>query len=175
MSGVWRPFPYKRTARTVWPVNKVQSGNKSNLPAFVHTVAPAGLTRPLPWLCCVSTRRLDGIFSASRGTRRYVSLSLSLWVCVHWLKHWTDFSFCTGVRGGNSDYRVRPDYSKFLHFIVSSPQGRFTHCEAGLKRLEVEPTPPIGNRCQSNQEDLCSLSCLELFMRRCFSHFGTNF
>ncbi len=39
---------------------------------------------------------------------------------------------------------MRPSYSKFLHFIASSPQQE-TQCEAGLQRFEVELTLPSGS------------------------------
>lgn len=65
-------------------------------------------------------------------------------LCKQWLKHWADFSLCVGVHKGNSSWRMRPGYSKFLHFIVSSPQ-LDTHCEAGLQRLEVGSTLPSGS------------------------------
>lgn len=88
----WGLGPHNRTARTVWPVNKVQSGNKWNLPGFAHTAAPAGLTRPLPWLCCGSTRRLDQVFSASKWPPAAIALCVCVCVFVQWLNHWTDFS-----------------------------------------------------------------------------------
>lgn len=149
VSGVWLPFPCKRTACTEWPADKVQSSNRSNLPGFVHTAAPAGPSRPLPWLwlCLYPAAGWNILFSFKRETLREMALY------AHWLKHWTHFSVYVGVLKGNSEYRVRPGYRKFLHFIVSSPR-RATHCEAGLKRLQAEPTPPIWNRCQSGQEDL---------------------
>lgn len=133
-------------------VNKVRSGNKSNLPEFAHTAAPAGPSRPLPWLCSVSTRRLDEIFSAWKWEEADRDISL----CARWLKHWTGFSFCMGVQKGNSDYRMRPGYSKFLHFIASSPQ-QDTHCEAGLRWFWSGIDPPIWNKCQSSRRDLRSL------------------
>lgn len=71
-------------------------------------------------LCC----------SASTGkSRRCLSL-----LCLFprgRLNHRADPSVRAGVLGGNSGYRVRPGYSKFLHFIVSSPRQE-APCEAGL-------------------------------------------
>ncbi len=128
-------------------------------------------------LLCLCPATWWSLFSLEvRGNRQRclslsLSLSLSACVCVRRLTHWTDFSFCTGVQKGNSSYRMRPGYSKFLHFIASSPQ-QDTLCEAGLRWFEVESTPPIWNQCQSSQEDLCSLGCLQVFMWRWLSHFG---
>lgn len=136
-------FPlHARELHVLWgTANKVQSGNNSNLPEFVHTAAPAALTRPLPWLCSVSTRRLDEIFSGCKWEEAGSDISL----CARWLKHWTDFNVCVGVHKGNSNYIMRPGYSKFLHFISSSPQ-QDTHSEAGLNGVWSGIDPPIWNQ-----------------------------
>lgn len=139
VSEVRLPSPCREDCVYWMTGDNVQSSNRSNLPEFVHTAAPAGLTRPRPWLCSVSTRRLDEIFSDWKWEENDSDISQ----CAHWLKHWTDCSLCMGVHKGNSNYRVRPSYSKFLHFIASSPQ-QDSHCEAGLVRFEVELTLPSG-------------------------------
>lgn len=72
---------------------------------------------------------LDFVARLRQESRADVSL-LCLFPCGY-LNHRADPSVRVGVLGGNSGYRVRPGYSKFLHFIVSSPRQE-APCEAGL-------------------------------------------
>lgn len=72
---------------------------------------------------CVSLRpaRLD-----SRSASWETPAPISLWLSRVLLRHFNSFLWlgrqCRRVLGGNSACRVRPAYSKFLHFIVSSPR-----------------------------------------------------
>lgn len=72
---------------------------------------------------------LDFVARLRQESRADVSL-LYLFPCGC-LNHRADPSVRVGVLGGNSGYRVRPGYSKFLHFILSSPRQE-APCEAGL-------------------------------------------
>lgn len=72
---------------------------------------------------CVSLRpaRLD-----SRSASWETPAPIPLWLSLFLLRHFNSFVWlgcqCGRVLGGNSVCRVRPPYSKFLHFIVSSPR-----------------------------------------------------
>lgn len=99
------------------------------------------LVRAVP--CHGSAPSLPGDLMKSFQLWKWEGTDSDISLCAHWLKHWIDFSVCMGVHKGNSGYRMRPGYSKFLHFIACSPQ-QDTRCEAGLRRFEVESTLPSG-------------------------------